>query len=111
MKVITKSYHTGNEIIVNVNQKTKTFKLYDYTFTLNIIEDHSNCENYPMVIYDIIHNQLGSIGKVCHDINNPDNKYHNESFEAFYGEISENSFSTTGNNIYNATIKMLSNII
>ena len=102
---------TGKTIRVVVNQTTKKFKLHGYTFQLVKTFDASK-ESYPMINYDIVDTDSKQIlGKVVHQINDPENKYHNEEFEAFERDIFEGNLSRYGKNIYDASIKMLCNII
>lgn len=106
-----KSDRPGEEITVNVNQKTREFTLYDHRFKLEVTQDHSG-EVHPLVIYKITCPDWDyPLGKVVHEINNPDIEFWNESYKAWDGAIIEGNLSRYGNNIYEAAAKMLCSVI
>ncbi len=111
MKITAKNTHNETIVTVDVNEETKSFNLYDIDFTISIKDDHSD-ESWPMIIYTIDSPEWDSpIGHVVHSIDDPNNRFHNESIEAWHNEICEYNISCRGENIYEAAIKMLIKVI
>ncbi len=107
MIVEVKDYK-GDPLKVTVNQSKRTFTLYGYKVKLKR-NSKSISKVYPSIFYHIMmNNQEYRTGIVVHDLKS---KWQRESFEAFHNDISEDELSRTGNNIYEAAIKMLTQII
>ena len=112
MKITTnKDNWSGEEITVKINQAKRSFSLFGYDFVLDKTSDLSK-EDHPVVFYDITSPSWDvPLGVVVHEIDAPNNRFQNESYEAWNGSIGEGNLSRTGNSIYEAAIRMLCNVL
>jgi hypothetical protein len=101
MKITTNLENwTGEKVTINVNQKKRSFTYCDTKVTLVLTksyrDDALNCNFYDIMV------DGDKWGVVVQD-------FDDGTIEAYNGDISSESLSRRGDDIYSASVKMISN--